>query len=462
MPKNKKRKVTHKNITTKLCEGPKRLTVGDAKQLLGWEEEKQEAPFGSDYLLNDFAGVHIRCTNNMSNRPLSITKAHELKQEILRNRWRMNGETIIIGNTGLLLNGQHRLVALIFAAQERDSDPEKWESNWSDEPTIDVLIVFGIEESDEVVNTMDTCRPRTLSDVIYRSQYFPDLNKSDQKSIARTAQYAVSTMWRRTGAGLDEFALRQTHSESLDFIGRHPKLLKCIKTVHDLNDGRTNKIGRYVGAGYAAALLYLMSCCGSDPDKYYEADSPAESDLEFTHQKQAVDFFKMLASGDKKVEGVRKALARILDDEGGSIDERCGLLVKAWNCLIDGDNITPARISLEYFTDDDGFRTLVEFPTVGGIDLADPTENGGGKNPDPTPEEVHAEAAKIRQENAAKKCDLSIGDRVVTDTTHDDLSFGDNWGGEVIDLFEVDNEVFCRVVGQEETIEIPVSLCEKA
>ncbi len=50
--------------------------------------------------------------NNKHNRPLSRKDIERYAASMESGRWLLNGETIIFDNTGNLLNGQHRLVAV--------------------------------------------------------------------------------------------------------------------------------------------------------------------------------------------------------------------------------------------------------------------------------------------------------------------------------------------------------------
>ncbi len=211
-----------------LCVGSSAITLQKAKDLLGWEEE-EGIPYKKDFLLKDFHGTKIRCFNNVTNRPLYKPNLENLKQEILRNRWQLNGEPIIVGKTGLILNGQHSLLSFIAAVQEWTKDKDKWPLT-TEEPTLDKLIVFGIDESDAVINTMDTCKPRSLADVIYRSEFFAGTNQAERNKLSKITDYAIKLIWDRTGVS-NAFGLRNTHSESLDFLQRHPKLIDCFKHI---------------------------------------------------------------------------------------------------------------------------------------------------------------------------------------------------------------------------------------
>jgi hypothetical protein len=368
------REVIYEKRSVKVCEGEKSLTGDQAKKLLGWTLEMGQLKFNSEYLLKDTAGNKVRCLNNINNRPLYSSVWQTLMQEVLRRRWRFNGEPIIIGKTGLILNGQHTLVALVMAVEEWEKNKERWAESWPTEPTLEKLVVFGVDEDDAVVNTMDTCKPRSLADVIYRSEFFSSMNTKDRRSAARIADYAVRMLWHRTGAGMDAFAPRRTHAESLDFINRHPKLLECIKHVYIENG--TENLSQLLSLGYLSALMYLMGSCTTERENeektgYSQVTTPSESQLNWDMWDMVNDYIVLLASGNEDVKPVRTAIAALAADGLGSVQARCAVLIKGWNIFSCGDTIDPDGLALSWVEHEDGSKVLAECPIVGGIDLGE-------------------------------------------------------------------------------------------
>jgi hypothetical protein len=51
--------------------------------------------------------------NNIGNRAINAIHVDELAKEMKSGRWKINGDTIRIGSTGRLLDGQHRLSAVV-------------------------------------------------------------------------------------------------------------------------------------------------------------------------------------------------------------------------------------------------------------------------------------------------------------------------------------------------------------
>lgn len=86
--------------------------------------------------------------HNTLNRPLSHAHVQRIADQIISGRWRYNGDTIKVASTGDVLDGQHRLWAVIEAKKP-----------------IETIVVYGIEK--EAFSTIDTLRkPRSGADVL--------------------------------------------------------------------------------------------------------------------------------------------------------------------------------------------------------------------------------------------------------------------------------------------------------
>lgn len=84
---------------------------------------------------------------NVNNRRISRDNVNLFAREMRNGEWRFNGEAIKFGKDGRLLDGQHRLLAVIAA----------------DKP-LTTLVIRGLE--DETQQTMDSGKTRTLGDVL--------------------------------------------------------------------------------------------------------------------------------------------------------------------------------------------------------------------------------------------------------------------------------------------------------
>jgi len=462
------RPIVYKEIEVVKHIGADALTVEQCSDLLGWEEETEEVSFGSDFALKDREGTKVRLANNVTNRPLYSGTIDTLIQEHLRKKWRFNAEPIIIGETGLILNGQHQLISLILADQERlTRDPERrafYKKMHKKPLTMEKLVVYGVEESDEVVNTMDTCKPRSLMDVIYRSEYFSHMKSSERKVASAMTDHAIRLLWSRTGAGDSAFAPRRTHSESLDFLARHSRLLECVSHILTKNDQKG--ISEYIAPGYAAGLMYLFASCKSDGDEYWQASTPSEKYLDFSAWDAAADFWANIAQDTPQMKPLRKVYASYVHPETGrleiSFSERVLLLITAWNHVSQDRNLTEKRLKLEYEDDQDGHRFLAPsaYIDAGGIDFGDisakeqsekaakKTTDMTDSEDDPTEDEIYDQAEQLREEREAKeevkkiakklKAKQSVNSAPVVDDPDEDEE--DDFEDEELDDEEYDDE----------------------
>jgi hypothetical protein len=391
------RKVIYPKVITEVMQGETAITLEDAKELLGWEEVE-----GTEYNKEIYAATKqkVAFCNNVTNRPIYANVAYTLRQDILRGRWQLNGEPIIVGRTGLVLNGQHTLLALILANIAWEKDKEEWREHWPTPPTIDKVITSGVAEDDSVVNTMDTCKPRSLADVIYRSPFFTKLTGGERRIVSRLTEYAIRFLWLRTGAKSDAFAPLLTHAEALACLAAHPKLLEAVSHVHEEN-GKEGKLKAYTSPGYLAGMLYLMGSASSDPQAYRSAAKPDEANLDWSQWNKACDYVVLLASGGKETSGIRKAMAAAMEQGGLSGTERWAILAKGWLAYQSDKPITPTTLGLEYLDDGEGHRKLMEIPSVGGIDLGDPStvDEEQVAAVDPEPEKIKAKAKAIKEKN---------------------------------------------------------------
>lgn len=84
-------------------------------------------------------------THNTRNRKTNKVTVGRYGRAMQAREWWMNGESIIFSVTGELLNGQHRLLAIVQSGV-----------------AVDVLVVCGIDP--DAFKTMDSVRPRSAAD----------------------------------------------------------------------------------------------------------------------------------------------------------------------------------------------------------------------------------------------------------------------------------------------------------
>jgi hypothetical protein len=408
-PPVEERKVIHPHPRYEIKVGADAITSAWAKDKLGWDEETDDHKLGKEAhpVLKALFGRKVRLLNNVTNRPIYPDIVKRLAQEHLQKRWRYNGEPVIIGKTATILNGQHSLLSVIYAEMVRVEQPHWTDGNWPTEITMEKAVSYGVEETDDVVNTMDTCKPRSLADVIYRSRFFAKMKEGMRRAVSRSTDHAIRFLWSRTGAIDDQFAPRRTHAESVNFIERHERLLRAVKHVHE--EEKDDSISKFLSLGYAAAMLYLMGSCRTDGNAYRHADPPSEKEIDWEEWERACEFWVAFADREaKEMQPVRHALAMLDDPETlgrGSVAEKSGVLVKAWNLFVKREAIEEADLKLKYKKDQDDIRHYDESPVVGGIDLGTSRRKEREEEEDKSFETT--EEAQAREKREAAKQELT-------------------------------------------------------
>ena len=85
--------------------------------------------------------------NMCINRKLRPSLIKKYAHSMLQGQWKINGEAIVFSKSGVLLEGQHRMNAVVVA-----------------DISVPMLIVKGVEDSKEVLATINDGASRTLTD----------------------------------------------------------------------------------------------------------------------------------------------------------------------------------------------------------------------------------------------------------------------------------------------------------
>ncbi len=228
---------------------------------------------------------------NTRNRPLRSVYVEKLAQAMRRGEWTVNGEPIQIAGDGTLLNGQHRLCAVVQSGV-----------------TIPVLLVTGL--SVEALRNMDTGTRRNLSDVLALR------GEIDTTNLAA----ALGLLYRnRNGARMDGAGrTAPTMHEALKLLEAEPEIRGAVKTARRLY--RQN----HMRLSVMAVLLYLFN----------EADPGA-----------GTSFFEALCFPDQTPESPIRALQSILERSRSDRTYRlppyslCAMTIKAFNAWSNGTSI---------------------------------------------------------------------------------------------------------------------------
>lgn len=165
--------------------------------------------------------------HNKVNRPISDSHVQRLERQILMGKWRFNGDTIKISSDGDVLDGQHRLWAVMGAKKP-----------------IDTIVVTGIQR--EAFATIDTLRkPRSGADVLA-------LNGADRyRNIAASA---LQWLIRYQRGVIDTFRDPKNRVENSDIeesFKAHPGIAQAVE--------RCMALRNMVNPAIIAFLYYVLT-----------------------------------------------------------------------------------------------------------------------------------------------------------------------------------------------------------
>jgi hypothetical protein len=175
---------------------------------------------------------------NRHNRNLRALRVKELAGAMRRGEWDLNGETIKIAQDGTLLDGQHRLQAVIDSGV-----------------TIETVVVRGLPLSAQ--DTVDTGRRRRLADMLALEGH------SDPNTLAA----ALNALHRHRNELRLDGARRTapTPQQALALIAATPGIFDSVRAARRVN----KKIGGPIGV-FAALHCEFCQADPSASEQFFE------------------------------------------------------------------------------------------------------------------------------------------------------------------------------------------------
>lgn len=228
------------------------------------------------------------------NRPISKGRVRSLAGDMTNGRWRSNGETLKFDRTGRLIDGQHRLSAVIAA-----------------ERTVEFDVAFDVPE--DAVQTIDQGRSRGAADVLHMH------GLANAKVLSGSAKIVMNY--------LDGYnpSYTQTAPAIQDFVDRFPDIEKYA--------GLATSLFGIIPPSPVGAVLYLGSVDG-------------------TRAKMVDTFVAGLRTGVNLDEGdprlaLRTSVANLRARQSGSkamdLSYTFHITTRAWNAYVDGRTLTMTR-----------------------------------------------------------------------------------------------------------------------
>ena len=141
--------------------------------------------------------------HNDNNRHIRDSHVASLASEMKSGNWRLNGETIIFDENGQLMDGQHRLAAVVKSGK-----------------TIEMLVVRGVER--EAMRTIDRGKSRSLADVIGLAGY-------PYSTALASAYRQIHLYKKRGGFTLANLKSSLSTTKALKYIKNNPDMVEAIE-----------------------------------------------------------------------------------------------------------------------------------------------------------------------------------------------------------------------------------------
>jgi hypothetical protein len=228
----------------------------------------------------------------VANRHLRSRKRTQFANDMRGGRWRTNGEAIKLTADGRVIDGEHRLWAVVDSGA-----------------TIRTLVVYNVLEEDRV--TMDSGSPRTLAD------HLKFLGHKRTAELATT----LNVLWDRQKGS----ARHSGHSggvsrqQYMDLLAEHPNIEDSVAAMDKLR--RRLRLPM----GIAAALHYDMATLSEEDCVYF-----------WDHLDSGIDL------GERSpIRALRKRLEDNIASRSAKLDQVTlhAYLIKAWNLWREGREI---------------------------------------------------------------------------------------------------------------------------
>lgn len=249
---------------------------------------------------------------NTHNRKLRASRVDSLAFAMINGEWTFNGDAIRIGESGRLLDGQHRLAALIQS-----------------ETTQQFLVISGLPDATQ--ETMDTGAKRTVADM---------MKLRGETDVNRLAAATRLVLLYETLGTMRNPKIQATPQQVLACLDRHPGIRAANAAVRPVQ-----KNMRFA-TGPSASCYYLMSLV-----------DPAETEVFFTRLGQGTEL-----APRSPIHALRRRFTAPSNAHSIPSHFQAALCIKAWNMWRLGEETDHIRYK-------PGGTLAEKFPKIDGLVL---------------------------------------------------------------------------------------------
>jgi hypothetical protein len=248
--------------------------------------------------------AELLLSKNEGNRNLSDRSVQFLYNQMVDGNWLLTADTIKIGKNGRLLDGQHRLRALLKYGKP-----------------LDMFVAEGLDN--KVFTVLDTGKNRTAGDVLSMTGYKSANNlASSIRAILlfKAGAYSMASGGRGRGG--------VTNKLVLEYAEKHPELHEVVNYIWGIY-----KQFRFLGHSSLVMLYWILSR---------------------KNQTQADIFFEKYATGIDLGESspIRHLRERLLKDSMNksklSLRDKIALFIFAWNAFVQKKKMQQLTLQKNY------------------------------------------------------------------------------------------------------------------
>jgi hypothetical protein len=241
---------------------------------------------------------------NKGNRRLSENNVMFFKQQMLKGEWQLTGDPIKIGKDGRLLDGQHRLEALVKYGKP-----------------VEMFVAEGLDN--KVFTVIDTGKSRSASDVLSTQGF------KNSPALSGTVKYILLFNKGHFGnQGSAAGSTRVTNGEVLNFVDKNPTLLEVV----NYSAGIYRQF-RYIAVTSLGMLYWQLS-----------KKNQTKCDIFFERYATGIDL-----SESSPIRLLRERLIRDGQNKTKlSNRDKVALFIMAWNAFLSGKRVQQLTLQKNY------------------------------------------------------------------------------------------------------------------
>jgi hypothetical protein len=234
---------------------------------------------------------------NENNRALGGATVDRYASYMARGRWRLNGEPVILSSSGRLLDGQHRLAAVVKSGLH-----------------VPMVVLSGLE--DDAFKTLNQGKTRSGADTLFTLG----------QDKARVLSSALTWLHRyETNSMLGARVVRLSNGEVADLLEEFPAVVTSVRATH------ARCVGGFHPPGPVAFLHFV--CWERHPDT---VAGFFERVLEKVGLEKGMPEFALV----QRIDSMRSSASR---RSKADVVEWMALFIKAWNASLLGRSISLLR-----------------------------------------------------------------------------------------------------------------------